>query len=71
MKEGNEFILNTLIMLGIILFRTFGLLLTIGLSLILVRKLIRKDDLENLVNRQIQEERKIWEDILKLDDVDK
>ncbi len=58
-------------MLGIILFRTFGLLLTIGLSLILVRKLIRKDDLENLVNRQIQEERKTWEEIMKLDDVDK
>ncbi len=58
-------------MLGIILFRTFGLLLTIGLSLILVRKLIRKDDLENLVNKQIQEERKTWEEIMKLDDVDK
>lgn len=58
-------------MLGIILFRTFGLLLTIGLSLILVRKLIRKDDLENLVNRQIQEERKTWDEVMKLDDVDK
>ncbi len=58
-------------MLGIILFRTFGLLLTVGLSLILVRKLIKKDDLDYIVMKQMQEERKIWEDVMKLDDVDK
>lgn len=58
-------------MLSIILFRTFGLLLTIGLSLILVRKLIKKDDLHNVVMKQMQEERKVWEDVMKLKDIDK